>query len=82
MLYSKNVMKFEEGTIGRSLCLTRVSESMPQRGGKGCQLTFGSKMKTRTKVVHKNVSQGCNLIKRLKFFLKIAQPPHNIKVAL
>ena len=36
--------------------------------------------KTRTKVVHKNVSQGCNLIKRFEYF-KIAQTLHTIKVA-
>ena len=28
--------------------------------------------KTRTKVVHKNVSQGCSLIKRLEHNIKLA----------
>ena len=41
-----------------------------------CLDQIGSNLKTRTKVVHKNVSQGCNLIKRSKIFkvtrLKVA----------
>ena len=37
---------------------------------------------TRIKVVHKNVSQGCKLIKRLKHFFKILQTLHTIKGGL
>ena len=35
-------------------------------------------MNTRTKVVHENVSEGCNLIRRIKS-IKISQPLHNSK---